>query len=190
MALEKNWNLPNSLTILRVLLTPGFVLAFIKGQVEIAWGLFALAGLTDALDGFLARVLKQRTTLGAMLDPLADKVLLVAAYLCLGTWEWIPTWLTVVVISRDFLIVGGLALLTFWGTDIRAEIKPTMISKVNTNAQIGLVFLLLAERSLSFYWSGLETVLIFTVGGLTFITGIHYVIRGVSLFHPHETPFS
>jgi len=188
MALENNWNLPNSLTVFRVLVTPGFVLAFIKGQVEIAWGLFALAGFTDALDGFLARVLKQRTTLGAMLDPLADKVLLVAAYLCLGLWEWIPTWLTVVVISRDVIIIGGLALLTFWGTDIRAEIRPSMISKVNTNAQILLIFLVLAERSLDFHRPGLEMVLTFLVGGLTFVSGIHYVIRGVSLFHPNETP--
>ena len=184
MAPENNWNLPNSLTIVRILVTPGFVLALIQDRVEVAWVIFALAGLTDALDGFLARVLKQRTTLGTVLDPLADKVLLVAAYFCLGLRDWIPTWLTVLVISRDLLIVGGLALLTFWSAHIRTDINPTKISKVNTTAQISLVFLLLAEKSADFYWPNFEYALIMVVGALTFITGIHYVIRGLSLFRP------
>lgn len=178
----RNLTLPNVLTVLRLLITPGFILAFIKGRMPEAWWLFTAAGVTDALDGFLARVLNQRSHLGAVLDPLADKVLVVTAFLLLGHAGWLPQWLVVTVISRDVLIVGGMALLTMWGVDVLEHVAPTLLSKCNTTAQLGLVFLCLTQRTFGLEWPGLEQALVAAVGALTVTTGMHYIVVGMSLF--------
>ncbi|MFW6235336.1 MAG: CDP-alcohol phosphatidyltransferase family protein, partial [Desulfovibrionales bacterium] len=121
---DNNWTIPNLLTVFRILITPVFVVAFVNGQIMTAWWLFFLAGVTDGLDGFLARVLKQRSKLGAMIDPLADKVLLVTAFVMLGIKGWLPSWLVILVVSRDVIIVGGLGVLHFWSVHIKERIKP------------------------------------------------------------------
>ncbi|NJB66640.1 cardiolipin synthase [Desulfobaculum xiamenense] len=179
---ENNWTIPNILTVTRILLTPGFVMSFIGGQVDMALALFTLAGVTDAADGLLARVLHQRTRLGAMLDPLADKVLISSAFLCLGISGWVPAWLVVMVISRDLIIVGGLALLTFWGVDIRREIHPSWLSKFNTTGQIGLTFLILVRQVGLFSLPYVVEFLVYAVAIMTALTGIDYVMRGLALF--------
>ncbi|MDP3426615.1 MAG: CDP-alcohol phosphatidyltransferase family protein, partial [Humidesulfovibrio sp.] len=120
---ENNWTIPNLLTVSRILMTPGIVMAFADKRFDIAWVLFALAGLTDALDGALARILKQRSSFGAMLDPLADKILLDTSFTCLAVQGWIPSWLAVLVVSRDVFIVGGLALLQYSGVDVKRGIR-------------------------------------------------------------------
>ncbi|MFK4765652.1 CDP-alcohol phosphatidyltransferase family protein [Desulfobaculum sp. SPO524] len=179
---QSNWTIPNILTVLRILLTPGFVMAFLNGRVDVACAFFTLAGVTDAADGLLARVLHQRTHLGAMLDPLADKVLLTAAFLCMGVAEWVPSWLVVLVISRDLIIVGGLALLTFWGVDIHDEIRPSFMSKLNTTGQILITFMVLVQHA-GWYAMPLPIlILTYAVGILTVLTGIDYVLRGLALF--------
>ncbi|KAB1441181.1 CDP-alcohol phosphatidyltransferase family protein [Pseudodesulfovibrio senegalensis] len=180
------WTIPNLLTIARILLTPVFVMAYINQRFDLAWALFAVAGLTDALDGFLARVLKQRTRLGAMLDPLADKCLLVASFICLGVQGWLPKWLVVLVVSRDAIIVGGLALLHFWGVDIKSRIHPIWSSKFTTTSQIGLVFFVMIQKTFDLSYPAVQSWLIALTAALTVVSGVHYVLKGFGFFAEEE----
>jgi len=182
---ENNWTIPNLLTVTRIMLTPGFVMAFVDQRFDLAWVLFAIAGLTDALDGTLARILKQRSTFGAMLDPLADKVLLVTSFLCLALQGWIPRWLAVLVVSRDVFIVGGLALLNYSGVDVKRGIKPVWISKCATLAQISLVLLIMVEHSMDLFRPDIREWLVWTVAALTILSGAYYLIIGLRMF-PHN----
>ncbi len=186
MSSDSNWTIPNILTLLRILLTPAIVMAFIDHHLELVWIIFALAGCTDALDGFLARTLHQRSILGAVLDPLADKILLDTTYICLGLKGWIPSWLVVLVVSRDFIIVGGLGLLGLWGVDVRSKIHPTLISKGNTAAQVALVILILLARTFGWDCHGYETVLLGFVTILTLVSGVHYLMKGITFFSEGE----
>ncbi|OGR40346.1 MAG: CDP-diacylglycerol--glycerol-3-phosphate 3-phosphatidyltransferase [Desulfovibrionales bacterium GWA2_65_9] len=178
---ENNWTIPNLLTVSRILLTPGIVMAFADRRFDVAWVLFAVAGLTDALDGSLARILKQRSSFGAMLDPLADKILLDTSYICLALQDWIPTWLAVLVVSRDVFIVGGLALLQYSGVDVKRGIKPVWFSKCATLAQIMLVLLIMVEHSLVVSYPGLRLLLVGTVALLTATSGVYYVLLGFKM---------
>ncbi len=130
--------LANLLTILRMALVPVFVSAVHYSRLELALGLWLAAGLSDMLDGMLARVLNQRTTLGVVLDPIADKVMLVTAFIVLTSkafpTEPIPFWLTTAVISRDAFILLG-SLLIFITTGFRA-FRPSWFGKANTLIQI------------------------------------------------------
>ena len=182
MQKHSKWSIPNFLTVIRILLTPGFVAAFVSENFYLAWFLFALAGITDGLDGFLARVLKQRTSLGAMLDPLADKVLLVTSFVCLGIKGWLPAWVVTLVVSRDFIILGGLAVLHFWGVNISRKIKPSLASKLTTVFQILLVFFVLVAKSTSWPVVWLLPKLIFLVVLFTLISGVDYVYKGLNYF--------
>jgi cardiolipin synthase (CMP-forming) len=182
---ENNWTIPNLLTVTRIMLTPGFVMAFVDQRFDLAWVLFAIAGLTDALDGTLARILKQRSTFGAMLDPLADKVLLVTSFLCLALQDWIPRWLAVLVVSRDVFIVGGLALLNYSGVDVKRGIKPVWISKCATLAQISLVLLIMVEHSMDMFRPDIREWLVWTVALLTILSGAYYLVIGLRMF-PHN----
>ncbi len=178
----RNWTIPNVLTVIRILLTPAIVVAFLDHRLEVVWIIFALAGLTDALDGFLARVLHQRSDLGAMLDPLADKILLDTSYICLGIAGWVPSWLVVIVVSRDVLIIGGLTLLNFWGVDVRRKIHPSMVSKCNTAAQVFLVITLLLGRTFGWDFLLAERLLMGATTVLTMSSGIHYLFKGIAFF--------
>lgn len=181
---ENNWTIPNMITMSRIMLTPGFVMAFVDHRFDIAWILFAIAGLTDALDGTLARILKQRSTFGAMLDPLADKILLVTSFVCLGSQDWIPRWLSVLVVSRDVFIVGGLILLNYSGVDVKRGIKPVLVSKCATLAQISLVLLIMVEHSLDAFQPTFRFGLVYTVAALTALSGAYYLVIGLRMF-PH-----
>lgn len=178
---ENNWTIPNLLTVVRIMLAPVVVMAFIHKRVDLALAAFFIAGLTDALDGLLARILNQRTALGAMLDPLADKVLIVATILCLGILEWLPSWVVVLVIARDLIIVGGLVLVNLWGVDVRTRIHPSFASKVNTTAQIVLILLVLVERMGWFAEPRLTGAMMIVTAALTVGTGFDYVMRGLAL---------
>lgn len=181
-----NWTIPNMLTVSRILLTPGFVMAYATQNFRLAWLLFAVAGFTDALDGALARLLKQRSQLGAMLDPLADKVLLVTSFICLAINGWIPVWLATLAVSRDAIIVGGLAVLHFWGVDVKSRIRPIWSSKLTTTAQIGLVLFVMLERTFEWQVPTLGGWLVSLTAALTIISGVHYVIKGFGLFAESE----
>jgi cardiolipin synthase (CMP-forming) len=129
-------NVPNLLTIGRILLVPFTVWSLQRGDYIVAFLAFTLAGVSDGLDGYIARRYKLQSVLGAYLDPLADKLLLVAVYVTLAILTYIPAWLAIIVVTRDVLIVSGVLLSGFLEQPV--EIKPVFISKANTAAQIGL----------------------------------------------------
>jgi len=171
-------NIPNILTVLRILMTPVFVIFLIRDLHGYALLLFVFAGISDGLDGLIARMFNQRSDLGAVLDPIADKLLLTAAYLSLGILKDIPGWLAVVVISRDVLIVTGIAVLTFSG--IHFEIRPSLISKWTTVFQIFTVAVTLLELR----FSGATTVwriLCWSTAVMTVLSGLHYTYLGLHI---------
>lgn len=141
-------NLPNLITIARILLVPVMVWAVASHEMRIAFVLFLIAGLSDAVDGFLAKRFNMASELGAYLDPIADKVLIVSIYIALGITEALPRWLVILVVSRDILIVGGITLSWILGNPI--TVKPLLVSKLNTVAQILLAGLILATLGFGF----------------------------------------
>ncbi len=178
-------NIANGLTAMRVLLVPVFAYLMIEGRGLEALVVFGLCGLSDALDGLLARWLRQRTLVGAYLDPIADKLLMATAFIVLAYIKIVPFWITVLVISRDlFILVGSsLYLLLLDAQDIR----PTALSKVNTGVQIVTVVYLLAvsafpEASALFLegeWSGLTTSVLWTCALTTGVSGVQYLFLGI-----------
>src|SRR3569623_457113 len=138
----------NLITLGRIVLVPLVVWAIASSQLMVAFVLFAVAGLSDAIDGFLAKRFNMTTELGALLDPIADKALLVSIYVALGITGAIPRWIVILVVSRDFMIVG--AMIVSWILDNPMPVKPLMASKLNTVAQVGFAALVLA--SLGFYF--------------------------------------
>ena len=139
-------SIPNLITLGRILLVPLVVWAISSGTMWIAFVLFVVAGVSDAVDGFLAKRFNMTTDLGRYLDPLADKALIVSIYLALGINGTIPRWLVILVVSRDILIVGGIMLAWLMGDPLK--IKPLWVSKLNTAAQI--VFACVVLGSLGF----------------------------------------
>lgn len=127
-------NLPNIITIGRILLVPLTIWLIVAGQFGLAFLVFIIAGVGDGIDGFIARRYSMKTRLGAYLDPLADKLLLVSIYISLGFLQHMAAWLVILVASRDVLIVG--AVILSWILDKPIKVQPLMISKVNTVAQI------------------------------------------------------
>jgi cardiolipin synthase len=176
-------NAPNLLTLLRILVTPLFVIFMIRGQYHLALLVFTIAAVSDALDGFLARWFDQKTVLGAHLDPLADKLLLVSAYVVLAVQRAIPSWLAVVVISRDVLIMVGIAILRYF--HIAVTIKPSMVSKCTTAAQLGTAFVVLLSFEMGAVQPALKPLFWLTTG-LTLASGLHYVLLGVSILNQQD----
>jgi cardiolipin synthase len=136
--------------------------------------LFVLAGVSDALDGYLAKHNNQTTQLGAILDPMADKTLLVGVYVTLGLQGNLPNWLVVLVVFRDLLIVGGVIILFL----VRLEVKmrPLIISKINTAAQLALAAIVLAELGFRLDIGELVKTAIYVVGATTVISGASYMV--------------
>jgi len=166
-------NLPNSLTIARFLAVPVMVWLISEDLLAWAFWLFIAAGVTDALDGFLARLLHAHTEIGAYLDPLADKALLVGVYVTLGYYDHIPSWLVLTVVSRDIFIVGGAILFEL--TIGTWEIQPLYISKVNTVTQIILASLVLGGPALGLDVSPLIVIMIWVVAATTVASGLNYL---------------
>jgi cardiolipin synthase (CMP-forming) len=135
-------SIPNLITLGRILLVPVVVWAITAGEMRVAFILFLAAGISDAVDGFLAKRFGMTTELGAYLDPLADKAMLVSIYVALGITEAIPRWLVILVVSRDIMIVS--AVILSWVVDKPVPLKPLMVSKLNTVAQIALACVVLA----------------------------------------------
>ena len=179
-------NLPNILTLIRILISPLLVIFLIHGMFAHALLAFALAGASDGLDGLLARWLDQGTPLGAILDPIADKVLIISTFVSLAVLGLSPPWVSVVVISRDIFIVIGLAVFSLNG--IRVTIRPSRLSKVNTAAQIVLVLAILSDQ-VGLFTMGVWPWLCWIVAGLTILSGMHYLHMGMNLFqeaHPDD----
>lgn len=178
-------NIPNFLTIGRILLVPLLVIFLLDNNAPAAFWVFVLAGVTDALDGFLARVLKQKTEFGAFLDPIADKLLLITTYVTLAVLGILPEWLAVIVVSRDFIIWGGIGILMLYGRDFK--IKPSLVSKVTTFLQlVTVVFYLGRDYLQPVFPAGIH--LIYPTAAFTIISGVHYIIRGLGILgDPEET---
>lgn len=177
-------NVPNLITLLRILVTPLFVIFMLRGEYPLALLVFTAAGISDALDGFLARWFDQKTELGAHLDPLADKLLLMSAFVVLGVQQTIPSWLAVVIISRDFMILSGIAILRYF--HIPLTIKPSIVSKCTTVAQLAAAFLVLLSFEIDTVQPLLDP-LFWLTAGLTIASGLHYVVLGVALLNRDDT---
>jgi len=173
------FTIPNFLSLLRMGLIPLFIIAVIDGESRKALLIFAVAGLTDLLDGAIARFWNQESPLGAYLDPIADKLLLTSAYIVLSFPHLnhgaeIPLWVTVLVIARDVLMVA-VALILYLAAGVK-RFPPTLLGKFNTLFQVVAVVLVLVSALLPRLDPVAEWVLI-AVGGLTVASGLNYVFR-------------
>jgi len=154
-------------------MVPVVVWAIASREMQVAFLLFLAAGASDAVDGFLAKRFGMASELGASLDPLADKVLIVSIYVSLGITEAIPRWIVILVVSRDILIIGGVMLAWFLGRPM--TVKPLLVSKLNTAAQIVFASLVLAALAFSFNAEPAQTVIMWTVAALTLLSVGFYV---------------
>jgi cardiolipin synthase len=175
-------NIPNFLSLLRIILVPVFVILLIQAEYYNALIVFVIAGLTDVLDGTMARLLNAQTKLGSYLDPIADKLLLAASFVTLAILGIIPSWLTVIVMSRDFIILLGIAILSLMS--VTFEIKPAFIGKVTTVLQIGTVFFTLLYKAvthdLNYDWI---LILLWLTALFTVASGLVYIIRGIKIIN-------
>jgi cardiolipin synthase len=141
-------SIPNIITLGRIILVPFIVWAIASSQMEIAFAIFLVAGVSDAVDGFLAKRFNMASELGALLDPLADKALLVSIYIALGIWGEVPRWIVILVVSRDIMIVAAVIVSWLFGKPI--PMKPLMVSKLNTVAQVVYAALVMASVGFGF----------------------------------------
>ena len=176
-------NIPNFLSLLRIILVPVIVIFLIQGLYVKALIVFVIAGLTDALDGALARLLNKKTKLGSFLDPLADKILLSTSFISLAIFGLIPSWLAVIVISRDFIILLGLLILSMMS--VTYEIKPVFVSKVTTTLQIATIFFALLLKTFTYNIISYDWIIILSwmTATFTIISGLIYIIKGVKFIN-------
>lgn len=177
-------NIPNFLTILRVVAIPFFIVTLAYRYTGIALAIFVGCGVTDGLDGFIARTFHQRTQIGAFLDPLADKLLLTSTFITLTILDLpnkIPLWLIVTVISRDIIIPVGIAAMFMLGT--RVQIAPTWIGKFTTFSQVSLIIIVLFYN----YTGEYQAQIILPFCWLTFVvtvtSGLGYIYHGIRLLN-------
>lgn len=165
--------IPNFITLGRLLAVPLAVWLMLTDRYGAAFWLFLAAGVSDAIDGFLARRLKARSEIGAYLDPLADKCLLVSSYVTLGHQDHIESWLVILVVFRDVLIIGGAILYQTLTQSL--TMQPLLISKLNTVLQIALIGFVLARLGLGIGDGGLTQWLGYAVAASTLASGAAYV---------------
>jgi cardiolipin synthase len=165
--------IPNFLTLLRIAASPVLVLLLADRAYESALLLFLIAGITDGLDGFIAKRFGFVTQLGAILDPIADKLLILSAYVMLGVLGDLPLWLLVLVGFRDLLIIGGYLILKTMEGEV--HMRPTYISKLNTFLQISLVLLILLDATQWLSMGIVTTLVMLAVTATTVLSGAHYV---------------
>jgi cardiolipin synthase len=173
-------NLPNILTLVRILTIPGFLILLTSGRAGAALVLFVAGGITDALDGAIARLTDSKTELGAVLDPLADKLLLLSSFCVLALLGAVPNWLTVLVIIRDIILLAGYFTL-FVVSGERIAVRPSIIGKATTFFQLASVTVVLV----GFVWpgaapGGFRTTLFLLAGTTTIVSGLQYMVRGLS----------
>ncbi len=171
-------NIPNTLTMARIVMIPIFITAIMYKRYDYALYLFLIAALTDMFDGLLARMKNQKTALGTFLDPLADKFLLVTAFIIFSLYGWIPKWLTITVISRDVIVVTGWLLLYFVAGTSRVE--PSILGKTT----MWLQSLLMAYILIEINWPVLPDIprlLLMATAGITILSGLQYIYRGLKI---------
>lgn len=178
----------NFITLIRLILVPMIVWAMISGAMLSAFLLFLVAGISDAVDGFIARQFNQQSELGTILDPLADKLMLVSVFIVLGYLGYLPVWLTILVVSRDVLIVFGIIICFM--LDRPVDIAPIWISKFNTVAQIVLACLVLGLLAFDLEMDFVKLALIWITGLSTAASAIAYTVQGVRHLSSEAAPTS
>lgn len=168
-------NIPNSLTVLRILLIPVFLGFLVYEQYDYALGTLLIAAVTDSLDGTIARITNQRTDLGAYLDPLADKLLLMSAFVTLSVLHLVPLWIVILVVSRDTILLTGTLLARL--IDSRVNCSPSVLGKGTTLCQLLYVILVVLATSQQIELSVLQPLLLVMVT-FTVLSGFHYLYRG------------
>jgi cardiolipin synthase len=170
-------NLPNLITLGRLLLVPLAIWLILEASYGAAFWVFVAAGLSDGLDGFIAKRFNRRTRLGALLDPIADKTLLVSVFVTLGWVGALPKWIVILVVFRDVMIIGGFLLIQTTAAPKRFD--PIQISKFNTLGQIALVGFVLARDGigLGVVAGPLEFCLTVVVAATTVLSGLSYLVR-------------
>lgn len=168
-------NLPNLISLARLLIVPLIVWLILREKWQAAFWIFVAAGFSDAIDGFIAKRMGLTSVLGSFLDPLADKALLVSVFITLGKVGHLPLWIVILVVSRDVLIVGGAILFQTLTHALKPE--PLMVSKLNTVAQIVLAATTLGELAMGADWHMAITLLIWTAAVTTLASGGSYIVQ-------------
>lgn len=182
--------LPNLITISRIGLVPVLILLLKEQEYAASLAVFVIAGVSDGLDGFIAKRFHFQTRLGSILDPIADKLLLLSSYLMLMLLNHIPFWLMLTVAFRDLLIVGGYLIYTSMIGPVL--MNPSWLSKFNTFLQISLVIIILGQQAFDLVYVPLIETLIYGVLLSTVASGLHYlwvwlVLKDVELVkEPHD----
>ena len=167
-------NIPNVLTLARIILTPFIVFAILEEQPVMALLLMGVAGLTDMLDGAIARYLDQRSTVGAYMDPLADKLMLISTIVTLYMIDQLPLFLFLAVVFRDIIIMVG--AIAYEMVTHQLEMQPSMTSKITTALQITLVLTVLAEMAWQIPGELFQQVAIWLTFAFTCMSGVHYMV--------------
>jgi cardiolipin synthase len=170
-------NLPNLITLARIAAVPVTVWLIVDGHLMWAFWVFVAAGVSDALDGFIAKRFDMETELGKYLDPLADKALLVSVFVTLGVQGYVVNWLVILVVFRDLFIVGGAMLFETMTHSL--TMRPLMISKVNTTVQILFAAAVMANAGYGVNLNGAMEVLILATAATTVASGVAYAIEWV-----------
>jgi cardiolipin synthase len=182
-------SIPNIITLGRILLVPVIVWAIASSQMEIAFAVFVVAGVSDAVDGYLAKRFNMASELGALLDPLADKALLVSIFVSLGIWGAVPRWLVILVVSRDIMIVAAVIVSWLFGKPI--PMKPLMVSKLNTVAQVAFAALVLAALGFGFKSWPYDAIMMGFVTVFTLVSIAMYLVewvRHMGTIEPGQSP--
>lgn len=170
-------NFPNTLTFIRLLIIPFFIFSFLKEEYYYALILFIFAAITDLLDGVLARLTNQKTKLGAFLDPFADKFLLLTALILFTAYDWLPDWILITVMSRDFLIIVGWFLLVILIKNKKVE--PSVAGKLaNASQAILVIYVLFSINNLQIVDGFIKELILILTAFFTISSGIHYIYRG------------
>lgn len=170
---DRDFNIPNVISLARVILVPIVFWLVVTGELQFAFIIFVVAGVSDAVDGYLAKRFGWQTELGAYLDPIADKLLIVTIFIALGVKGALPSWLVIAVVSRDVLIVIGIVLTWLLGRP--ARIQPLAVSKANTLSQIVLAATVLADDGFGLGLEQPREVLIWVTGALTVASLAAYI---------------
>lgn len=178
-------NIPNLITLGRVILVPIVFWLLLTSEMQAAFVLFVIAGISDGVDGYLAKRFGWTTELGAYLDPLADKLLLVCIFIALGVAGQLPLWLVIAVVSRDLLIVIGVVLSWLLGNPVR--IHPLVVSKLNTVSQIVLAAVVMADEGFHLGLGTLRIFLAWTTAALTLASLAAYVMTWFRHMNGYET---
>jgi cardiolipin synthase len=172
-------NIPNLLSIFRIFVTLFFIIAVGHREFRIALYLFIIQGISDLLDGFFARIMDKKTNLGAFLDPIADKVMLVSSYIVLYLQSVMPFWVTAVVLCRDLVVSSG--FLVLYKLSYKVKLSPSLLGKLTTAFQVATVIYILWSDVRAYELYFFSATVLFTI-----VSGCQYVTRGFSIFLKKE----